>query len=94
MPTRTKHNKSGNLQQDITTDNFLIGGGYNMAATQHGGLNNESCLRELTHSSFNEPLKAQNAVTFKLVKTGKHYISSRSILYYLYKNMRINFTAT
>ncbi|XP_044736642.1 uncharacterized protein LOC123298621 [Chrysoperla carnea] len=52
-----------------------------MAATQHGGLNNESCLRELTHSSFNEPLKAQNAVTFKLVKTVSDFTQHLSQIY-------------
>lgn len=31
----------------------------------------EATLRELIHPSFNDVMKSQNAVTFKLVRTGE-----------------------
>jgi hypothetical protein len=38
-------------------------------ASSSGGV-----LKDLVHPSFNEALKTQNSVTFKLVKTGEFYL--------------------
>ena len=40
-------------------------------ASSSGGV-----LKDLVHPSLNEALKTQNSVTFKLVKTGKLFVSS------------------
>lgn len=39
-------------------------------ASSSGGV-----LKDLVHPSLNEALKTQNSVTFKLVKTGKLFVS-------------------
>lgn len=42
----------------------------NKMASSSGGV-----LKDLVHPSLNEALKTQNSVTFKLVKTGKLFVS-------------------
>lgn len=46
-------------------------------ASSSGGV-----LKDLVHPSLNEALKTQNSVTFKLVKTGKLFVSLTMIVIY------------
>lgn len=46
---------------------------------------NDAILRELSHPNFNEALKSHNAVTFKLVRTGKHlYFHFTYLIFWCY----------
>lgn len=47
---------------------------------------NEPSLKDLSHPSCNDQLKAYNTATFKLVKTGKQNYVSTSPLYLLFPN--------